>query len=78
MASMTYCVVLACTRSDGGDIFACDPKEAAVRAKRCAQPTGDDGRALRSHRMSRSSRNLQEAIDIADHGQRRGDPVYAR
>ena len=28
MASMTYYVALAFTRSEGGDIVACEPKEA--------------------------------------------------
>jgi hypothetical protein len=39
MASMTYYVALAFTRSEGGDVVACEPKEAAVRNKRSAWPT---------------------------------------
>jgi hypothetical protein len=52
MASTTYYVALAFTRSEDGDIISCEPKEAgSLTSDPQGRLTGDHGRTLRSHRV---------------------------
>ena len=80
MASMTYYVALAFTRSEGGDIIACEPKEA--RSSNQAIRMADSLATTEGHcgaiAFSRSPRSLQETIDIADPGGTEAIPWYAR
>ena len=72
MATTTYYVALAFTRSEDGDIVACEPKEArsSSQAIRMAELSGDDGGTLRRHRLLAHRRSgdggLRRCGDLED------------